>query len=115
MQVTIWHNPRCSKSRQTLKLLEDNGIKPVIRKYLEDTPSPAELRSVLGKLGLGAGDLVRRQEAVFKELGLNNAGASEDQLLAAMAEHPKLIERPVVITDKGAALGRPPENVLDLL
>ena len=115
MQVTIWHNPRCSKSRQTLKLLEDNGIKPVIRKYLEDAPSPTELRNVLGKLGLTAADLVRRQESLFKELGLNNAGASEDQLLAAMTEHPKLIERPVVITDKGAALGRPPENVLDIL
>lgn len=115
MQVTIWHNPRCSKSRQTLKLIEDNGINPNIRRYLEDAPSMAELRRVLGQLGCPARDLVRVKEPLFKELGLDNAGASESQLLAAMVEHPKLIERPVVISDKGVVLGRPPENVLQIL
>lgn len=115
MQVTIWHNPRCSKSRQTLKLIEDNGIKPSVRRYLDDPPSMTELRRVLGQLGCPARDLVRVKEPLFKELGLNNAGASEAQLLAALVEHPRLIERPVVISDKGAVIGRPPENALQIL
>ena len=115
MPVTIWHNPRCSKSRETLKLLEEQGIKPVVRLYLENVPTPIELRSVLGKLNLTAQELIRRKEVEYKTLGLNNAGADEDMLIAAMVEHPRLIERPVVITAKGAALGRPPEAVLEIL
>lgn len=115
MTVTIWHNPRCSKSRETLKLIEAQGITPQIRLYLEDVPSMTELRSALEKLQISAAELVRKQEEVFKSLGLNNAGADEDMLLAAMVEHPKLIERPVVFSPKGAVLGRPPENVLEIL
>lgn len=115
MTVTIWHNPRCSKSRETLQLLEEQGIKPTIRLYLDDTPTVTELRSALGKLNMTAKQLVRNKEAIFKELGLNNAGADEAMLLAAMVEHPKLIERPIVFSPKGAALGRPPENVLEIL
>ncbi|WLD59668.1 arsenate reductase (glutaredoxin) [Salinispirillum sp. LH 10-3-1] len=115
MTITIWHNPRCSKSRETLKLIEDKGITPRVRLYLEDTPTITELRSALGKLNLTAQQLVRSKEAIFKELGLNNSGADEDMLLAAMVEHPKLIERPVVFSPKGAVLGRPPENVLEIL
>ena len=114
MQITIWHNPRCSKSRQTLKLLEDRGVDPEIRRYLEDSPSAQEIRDVLKQLGIGADKLVRRQEKLFKELTLDSQ-STEDELIEAMASHPKLIERPVVITPNGAALGRPPEAVLEIL
>lgn len=115
MQVTIWHNPRCSKSRETLKLIEDKGLQPRVRRYLDDTPSGKEIRSVLNRLDITADKLVRRQESIFKELALDNAGTTEDMLIAAMTEHPILIERPIVLTDKGAAIGRPPENVLEIL
>lgn len=111
--VTIYHNPRCSKSRQTLALLEERGIEPVVIPYLQTPPDAATLRALLGKLGIGARDLVRRKEAPYQELGL--ADASDDELIAAMVSHPVLIERPIVVTPKGAALGRPPENVLDVL
>lgn len=115
MQVTIWHNPRCSKSRETLKLLEDKGIEPRVRRYLEDPPTRKEIQSALNRLQITADKLVRKQETIFKELSLNNRGTTEDMLIAAMVEHPILIERPVVITDKGAAIGRPPEKVLEIL
>lgn len=111
--VTIYHNPRCSKSRQTLALLEERGLEPQVIPYLEQPPDAATLRLLLDKLGLAAGELVRRKEAPYRELGL--ADASDEQLIAAMVEHPVLIERPIVVTDKGAALGRPPENVLAVL
>lgn len=111
--VTIYHNPRCSKSRQTLALLEERGIAPKVIAYLDEPPDAATLQSLLGKLGIGARELVRRKEAPYKELGL--ADASDDELIAAMVAHPVLIERPIVVTPKGAALGRPPENVLDVL
>lgn len=110
--VTIWHNPRCTKSRQTLALLRERGIEPAIRLYLEDAPSRDELLAASRALGLPPSGMVRRGEALFRELGLSDAG--DDALLDAMAEHPKLIERPVVFTDRAAALGRPPENVLAL-
>ncbi len=110
--VEIWHNPRCSKSRQTLALLEERGITPRVVKYLDAPPSEARLREVAGQLG-GAEALVRRKEAAFGERGLK--GADADALIAAMAEEPKLIERPVVITAKGARIGRPPESVLEVL
>lgn len=115
MQVHIWHNPRCSKSRETLKLIQDRGIEPNIRRYLDEPPSKKEIVSVLNRLDVTADKLVRRQESIFKDLGLDNAGTSEDMLIAAMVEHPKLIERPVVTTDKGAVIGRPPEKVLEIL
>jgi arsenate reductase len=111
--TVIWHNPRCSKSRATLAIVEASG--PVeIRKYLEDVPTEAEIRDVLSKLGIAAIDLVRTGEADFKNMGLSKSD-SDDSLIAAMAKAPKLIERPVVITPKGARLGRPPENVKDIL
>ena len=111
--TVIWHNPRCSKSRSTLAIVEDHG--PVdIRKYLEDVPSEADIRGVLAQLGIPAIQLMRTGEAEFKELGLSKAD-SDDVLIAAMAKAPKLIERPVVITDKGARLGRPPEIVKESL
>ncbi len=110
----IWHNPRCSKSRATLALLEDRGVEPVVRLYREDAPSEAEIKAVLAMLGVSAAALVRKGEAVFKELGLSK-DSSEVELISAMAAHPVLIERPVVISAGKAALGRPPESVLEIL
>ena len=114
MTVTIWHNPRCTKSRQTLALLEERGIKPEIRLYLQDPPGRAEIEAALALLGLEPIGLVRRGEAVFKELGLTRESAP-GVLLDAMAAHPVLIERPVVFANGKARLGRPPENVLEIL
>ena len=108
----IWHNPRCSKSRQTLALLQENGIEPEIVLYKDNAPSEADIREVLAALGKTPIELIRQNDAAFKELPL--AGASDDVLIKAMAEHPAIIERPVVRNDKMAALGRPPEGVLKL-
>lgn len=113
MKVEIWHNPRCSKSRQTLALLEERGIDPTIVRYLEAPPSRQRLQEVLEMLEMTPSELARRKEEAWKDRGLTNA--NEDEVLDAMVEIPKLIERPVVITDRGAALGRPPESVLVLL
>ncbi len=110
--TVIWHNPRCSKSRETLALLHARGIVPEVRLYLQDPPTGADLRAALNALGRPAADLVRRGEAAFRDLGLD--GADEDRLLAAMAAHPALIERPLVLHAGRAALGRPPEAVLAL-
>lgn len=110
----IWHNPRCSKSRRTLALLQDRGITPAIRLYLKDAPSEAELRAVLTALGRPALGLVRMGDALFGELGFTR-NTPDDALVAAMAAHPALIERPLVLHRGHAALGRPPEAVLDLL
>lgn len=115
MAVTIYHNPRCSKSRQTLALLEARGIKPRVIEYLKTPPDEATLRALLRKLDLPASALVRRKEEEFKALGLDAPGTSEDAILAAMARHPKLIERPIVVAGRKARLGRPPEAVLDIL
>ena len=113
--MKILHNPRCSKSRQTLKLLQDQGIEPAVRLYLSDPPSPDEINAVLGQLGMEPRALMRRKEAAFKELGLKDDGMTTETLVNAMSEHPVLIERPIVITGDRAALGRPPENILGLL
>ncbi len=112
--ITIYHNPRCSKSRQTLELLQENNISPEIILYLEQTPSKKELKDVLGKLGMTARDLVRTSEEAYKALGLSNPDLSDDQLLDAMINEPKLIQRPIVVAGSRAVLGRPPENVLEL-
>lgn len=110
--TVIWHNPRCSKSRETLALLHAHGIAPEVRLYLDDPPSGEEIRAALAALGCPATGLVRRGEALFRDLGL--AGAGEAALIAAMAAHPVLIERPLVLHGGRAALGRPPEAVLAL-
>ena len=110
----IWHNPRCSKSRQTLALLEERGIEFSVRTYLEDPPDVALLEQTLDKLGMEPRDLMRKKEDLYKELGLNNESLGRDALLEAMHENPKLIERPVVLHKGKAALGRPPEQVLAL-
>lgn len=113
-EYQIYHNPRCSKSRATLALLQEHGIEPDVVLYLERPPSQAALKRLLAKLGMGAAELVRRGEAEYKELALG-AGTSRAGLLKAMAAHPKLIERPIVVRGERAVLGRPPENVLALL
>ena len=113
-EVTIYHNPRCSKSRQTLELLKEKSIEPEVVEYLKTPPNAAELKDILGKLGLSPDGLMRKKEAIYKELGL--AGVSdENELITAMVNNPKLIERPIVIKGDKAAIGRPPESVLDIL
>lgn len=114
MSVTIWHNPRCSKSRATLALLEARGIAPEIRLYLQDPPGEDELRAALDTLGIAAQGLVRKGEEAYKAAGLG-PGSDEAAVVAAMAAHPKLIERPVVFANGKARVGRPPEAVLDIL
>ncbi|RBP31002.1 arsenate reductase [Marinobacter pelagius] len=111
----IFHNPRCSKSRQTLELLNERGIEPGIIRYLETPPTAEELGNILDMLGCEPRELMRTKETEYKELGLDSTELSREQLLQAMSEHPKLIERPIVIRNNKAALGRPPENVLTIL
>jgi arsenate reductase (glutaredoxin) len=113
--VTIYHNPRCSKSRQTLALLEDKGVAPKIIEYLKTPPSVVELKRILKKLGLKPRDIVRKGEAVYAELGLKDRDVTDDELLTLMVENPILIERPIVVAGDHAALGRPPEAVLKIL
>ena len=113
MDVTIWHNPACSNSRGALKLIRDAGFDPEGIEYLGNPPDVATLRQVLAESGLSARDLVRSKEAQFTELGLEET--DDATLLAAMAAHPRLINRPVVRTPKGTRLCRPPETVLEIL
>ena len=115
MTIEIFHNPRFSKSRTTLALLQERGYEPKIRLYLEDPPDSRELRTLLTKLGIGARELLRKGEQDYRELGLGDASLDDDALIAAMVSHPRLIERPIVITGRKAAIGRPPESVLDIL
>ena len=111
----IYHNPRCSKSRQTLQLLEDNGITPDIILYLDKPPTEMEIKTLLATLGIPARALLRRGEGAYKDNQLNNPDLSDGYLVAMMAVHPKLIERPIVVKDGAAIIGRPPENVLTLI
>ena len=113
-EVTIWPNPRCSKSRETLALVEAQGVTPVVRKYLDDAPTEAEIRAVLAALGLRPIEAMRTKEAEFSAMGLT-ADSADDVLIRAMAEVPKLIERPIVVKGDKARLGRPPEAVLEIL
>lgn len=113
--ISIYHNPRCSKSRQTLALLEERDIDPEIVLYLETPPSAETLADVLQKLGISPRQLLRKGEDAYKENNLSDTSLSDQQLIAAMVANPKLIERPIVINGNKAALGRPPEQVLDIL
>ncbi len=116
MTVQIFHNPRCSKSRQTLALLQEKGVEPQIVEYLKTPPDATAIRDILTMLDLPARKLMRRGEAVYKSLELSSIKDDDDDALVnAMAENPILIERPIVITGGKAALGRPPESVLDIL
>lgn len=113
--VTIYHNPRCSKSRQTLALLEERGLSPEVVLYLETPPDAATLKTLLAKLGISARQLLRKGEDDYKALNLKDETLTDDDLITAMVAHPKLIERPIVVNGNKAALGRPPEQVLDIL
>ncbi|MBL3527650.1 MAG: arsenate reductase (glutaredoxin) [gamma proteobacterium endosymbiont of Lamellibrachia anaximandri] len=115
MSVEIFHNPRCSKSRQTLQLLKDNGVEPEIVEYLKTPPNRDTLEQVLDMLGMEPRDLMRKKESEYKENNLADPSLSRDQLIDAMIAHPKLIERPIVIKNGKAALGRPPEQVLEII
>ncbi|GAB3476622.1 arsenate reductase (glutaredoxin) [Marinomonas epiphytica] len=111
--TVIYHNPRCSKSRQTLQLLSDNGIEAQIRLYLKEPPSRNEIEALLTQLSISPIELMRTKEALYKELGLTTESTDEERV-TAMLENPSLIERPIVIHNNKAAIGRPPENVLVL-
>ena len=114
MSIKIYHNPKCSKSRATLALLEEQGVEAEIVKYLETPPSKEELKALLKMLGLNASELMRTKEEIYKELELQDI-IDEEALIEAMVANPKLIERPIVVKDGKAAIGRPIENIVELL
>lgn len=115
MDITIYHNPRCSKSRQTLALLKSRGIDACVVEYLKTPPSEATLRYIIECLGISPRELIRKGEAIYKELKLDQPSITDDALIIAMIEHPVLIERPIVTHGNRAAIGRPPESVLSIL
>jgi len=115
MPIQIYHNPRCSKSRQTLELLEKKGLKPEVRLYLESPPSRSELGELLKKLGLKATQLIRTKEDIYRDLVKKEGAPDEATALKWMVQHPKLMERPIVVKGNKARLGRPPEQVLEIL
>ncbi len=115
MSITIYHNPKCSKSRQTLELLVKQGIKPVINEYLKIPPTADKIKEILKKLGYAPRDLMRKKEDAYTELNLDNPSLSGDDLIEFMIEYPVLIERPIVLANEKAAIGRPPEQVLEIL
>ncbi|GMR17953.1 MAG: arsenate reductase (glutaredoxin) [Gammaproteobacteria bacterium] len=115
MEILIYHNPRCSKSRQTLELLESKGYAPTVIEYLKTPPTHEELGQILDLLSISPRELVRKKEPEYKNNNLDDPDLSDDQLIEAMTKHPILIERPIVINNDRAAIGRPPENVLKLL
>ena len=114
MTIRIFHNPRCSKSRATLTLLQEQGIEPEIVLYLESPPDAGELRIILDKLGMSPRELMRTGEAEFRQQDLDDESLTDDELITAMVANPKLIQRPIVLAGGRAAMGRPPESVLDI-
>lgn len=115
MTVTIWHNPRCSKSRQTLDLLKSKGVEPTVREYLKEPPSKAEVEKLISLVGGNPRELIRDGEDEFKALKLKKADLTKADIAAAIAAHPVLLQRPIVVKGAHAAIGRPPEAVLPLL
>lgn len=115
MQVVIYHNPRCTKSRATLALLRERGIEPRVIEYLETPPDARTLRGLLKALGMKPRDLLRTKEAAYKDNRLKRAQLSDDEIVAAMVRHPVLMERPIVVAGRRAVIGRPPERVLEIL
>jgi len=113
MSVTIYHNPRCSKSRQTLEILRENGVDPKIVEYLDTPPSAAELKDILAKLDKTAAQIVRKKEAA--EEGIDVAALDNDALIKALSAHPRALERPIVVKGNQARIGRPPESVLEII
>lgn len=114
-ELTLYHNPRCSKSRSALELLEGRGLAPTIIRYLETPPTAAELQDVLNKLGIAPRQLLRTGEVEYKQLNLADPDLSDEQLIEAMVAHPRLIERPILVAGDRATVGRPPEKVLEIL
>ncbi len=115
MTTTLFHNPRCSKSRATLELLQSKGIELMLIEYLKTPPDAETLKNILKLLGMTPRELMRKNEAAYKEASLDDTNLSDDELVAAMIEHPILIERPILLANNKAAIGRPPENVLSIL
>ncbi|MBC3464673.1 arsenate reductase (glutaredoxin) [Pseudomonas sp. RW10S2] len=113
--LTLYHNPRCSKSRGALELLEERGLAPTVVRYLETPPDAATLKALLGKLGIGPRQLLRSGEDEYKALDLANPALTDAQLIDTMVQHPKLIERPILVAGDKAVIGRPPEKVLEIL
>lgn len=113
--ITIYHNPRCSKSREALELLESRGVALQVIRYLDTPPDITTLKKLLKQLGIPARELLRRQEAEYRELGLDDPALKEGALIEAMFHHPRLIERPIATDGQQAVIGRPPEKVLELL
>jgi arsenate reductase len=113
--VTIYHNPKCSSSRNTLALIREAGIEPKVVEYLKTPPSARELKAIIKRMGVSVRDVIRTKEEAYASLKLDNPKLSDDQLIEAMAAHPILINRPIVVTAKGARLGRPPQAVKDIL
>ncbi len=113
--VRIYHNPRCSKSRATLQLLKDRGLDPQVIEYLDTPPDAKTIRKLLDKLNFSARDLLRTGEQEYRDLGLADDSLGDEQIIQAMVSHPRLIERPIVETERGARIGRPPESVLEVL
>jgi arsenate reductase len=114
-KITIYHNPRCSKSRQALQMLRDRGIEPLVVEYLKQPLNEQQLKRLLKQLGITPRELLRKKEAEYRALGLDDSELSSDMLVKAMVEHPILIERPIVVADGKAVLGRPPEAVLEMV
>jgi len=115
MSISIWHNPRCSKSRETLALVQEKGIEPDVFLYLEEKPDAKTIESILSKLGITARELLRNSEDAYKQENLKDKTLSDDILIKAMVNEPKLIQRPIVVNGEKAKLGRPPEQVLEIL
>jgi arsenate reductase len=115
MSVTIYHNPRCSKSRETLAMLEEQGHKPQVIEYLQTPPDAQTLAAIVDKLGIPARKLLRTREDAYLENGLDNEKLTDAQIISAIVKHPILMERPIVLANGKAAIGRPPENVLEIL
>lgn len=114
--IVIYHNPRCSKSRETLALLQQHGVTPRVVRYLDTPPDAALIRQLLSQLGFSsAREVMRQKEDLYRDLNLSDTTLSETQLIAALVEHPKLLERPIVVNGERARIGRPPEHVLALL
>jgi len=115
MTTIIYHNPRCTKSRQTLELLKDNGVNPVVVEYLKTPPSIETLKNIVYALDCNVRDIIRKKESEYAENRLDKDNLSDDEIYKILVKHPKLIERPIVTTEGKAAIGRPPENVLTII
>ncbi len=114
-KLVIYHNPRCSKSRETLQILQDNDVTPEIIEYLEQPPTVTELTAIVGRLGISARELLRTTEAVYQEAGLDDSSLTEEEIIETICEYPALLQRPIVVAGDKAIIGRPPVRVLDIL